>query len=350
MSIVAVMHAVLLSYLCVADPAPPAEPQLKRTIVLAGVEGRIDHMACDPDSQRLFIAALGNGSLEIVDLRKGERIRSIAGLKEPQGVVFVPATGQVVVACGGDGTLRAYDAATLDAKATSDAGEDADNARLSPDGTRVLVGHGSGAIGIFDAVTLKKDADIKLPGHPESFQIEPGGSRAFANVPGGLLRGGGEVAVIDLKQRKVAAQWTLKDAGRNFPMALDAAGKRLYVGCRRPSRLLVLDTETGRTVAGLECVGDADDIFVDAESGLIYVVGGDGALDVFRTTDRESYVRSASVPTAPGARTALLVPELRSIFVAVPRRSGQEARILEFALPGPAPASPSGAEPVEKRP
>lgn len=316
---------------------------LKRSILLPGVTGRLDHLAYDPETKRLFVAALGNGSLEVIDLEKGERVKSVSGLDEVQGVVYLPRTGRVVVACGGDGTVRAFDAGTLEEKKRIAVGDDADNAHLDGgDGSAVLVAHSSGMITRLDAATLEKRAEFKLADHPEGFAPEPDGSRIYANVPGGFIGGGGVVAVIDTKKEtKDGAKtppvttWELKEAGRNFPMALDATHHRLYVGCRRSARLLVLDTTSGKVIASPACVGDADDIFVDPKSGRIYVIGGDdgGLIDTFETTDRAAYTRGTSTTTTPGARTGLLVPERRMLYVAVPKRGSRGAEVREYALP-----------------
>jgi DNA-binding beta-propeller fold protein YncE len=314
-------------------PTGGPTPVLKRAIPLAGVSGRIDHLAYEAGTQRLFVAALENGSLEVVDLERGERIRSIGGLSEPQGVACVPETKQVVVACGGDGTAREFDARTFEERVTVAVGEDADNVRLSPDGKSIIVGYGSGALAFLESATLRKTGEIKLSGHPESFQVDPDTHRVFANVPGGFVGGGGAVAVADLSTQKVIATWTLKEAGRNFPMALDAAHQRLYVGCRRSAKLLAIDTDSGRVMASPECVGDADDVFVDAKTGRVVVIGGDGAVDVFEAKDGQGCVKAASVRTESGARTGLLVPERHALYVAVPKQGGHQAEIREYALP-----------------
>ena len=308
------------------------EPTLKRAIPLPGVSGRIDHLALDPGNQRLFVAALGNNSLEVIDLAKGERVKSIGGLKEPQGVVFVPDAKAVFVASGGDGVVREYDAMTLEAKGSVKVGDDADNIRLSADGRAVVVGYGSGALAVLDAATLGKTAEVKLPGHPESFQLDPGGHLAFINIPGGLVGGGGAVAVVDLTAQRVANTWQLKEAGRNFPMALDAARKRLYIGCRRPARLLVMDTDNGKVIASPECIGDADEVFLDDTTGRVLVVGGSGAIDVFEAKD-DHVAKVASVKTPGGARTGLLISGQRALFVAVPESGKQGAEIREYQLP-----------------
>jgi DNA-binding beta-propeller fold protein YncE len=300
-----------------------------RSIVLPGVEGRIDHMACDPAAERLYIAALGNGSLEVVDLAKGEQVKSVRGLKEPQGVAFIAAQKTVAVACGGDGTLRLFDAATLEEKAHASAGEDADNVRLDEKAGVLWVGVGDGAVAGFEASTLQKKGEVPLRGHPESFQLDPAGPRLFVNVPSGFVGGGGMLAAGDRDTGKVTKTVELKDAGRNFPMALDSPNKRLYVGCRRPACLLVMDSETLAVVGKTECIGDADEVFVDG--GRVYAVGGDGAIDVFETKGA-ALTRVASVKTESGARTGLLVPERHALYVAVPARSGHAAEVREYRL------------------
>ncbi len=140
--------------------------------------------------------------------------------------------------------------------------------------------------------------------------------------------------VADVEGGAVQSTWKLHEAGRNFPMALD--GSRLYVGCRRPAKLLVIDTTTGRTLAALDCVGDADDVFVDAARSRVYVSGGDGKLDVFTAGAADRYERE-QIDTAPGARTSLFVPESSRLYVAAPARGGKPAAILVYAAPGPAP-------------
>jgi len=221
----------------------------------------------------------------------------------------------------------------LEEKLTVDVGDDADNVRLDVDGRFIVVGvvgHGSGAVAVLDLQTLKKIAEIKLPGHPEAFELERGTPRIFVNVPSG-----DEVIVADRSTQKVITTWKLAGAGRNFPMALDAVHKLLYVGCRRSAKLLVIDTDSGTVVASPECVGDADEVFVDAKSGRILVVGGDGggAIDLFETKDQFAYTKLTSMKTAAGARTGLLVAELRALFIAVPKRSDKQAEIREYTVP-----------------
>ena len=306
-------------------PSRAAGMAMVQTIPLEGVSGRIDHMAADVKGQRLFVAAIGSGSVEVIDLAAGKRTARIKGLKEPQGIAFLPDLNRLVVACAGDGTVRLYDGQTFQPVRTVDLKSDADNVRYDPAARRVYVGYGSGAIAAIDAETGAVVADIRLKGHPESFQLERNGKRLFVNVPTA-----GHVAVIDREKAAVIAAWPVKIAQANFAMALDETHGRLFVGCRQTARLVVMNTESGEAVTDLACAGDTDDIFFDAAARRIYLSGGLGRLDVFDQTDANHYARAGDIETALGARTSLFVPELGRLYVAVPSLLFGKAEIRVF--------------------
>jgi DNA-binding beta-propeller fold protein YncE len=309
------------------EPSPLREVQ---RIPLDGVEGRIDHLAFDAKNDRLYVAALGNNTVEIIDLKSGKRAGQIRGVQEPQGVWVLPESATLVVASGEDGKCRFYDA---DRKLLGavDGLDDADNVRYDPAARLVYVGYGqgaSGALAVINAETMRKVADVRLDGHPESFRLEEKGNRVFVNVPARE-----EVVVIDRDRRAVSAKWRLREARQNFPMFLDEEHRRLFVGCRTPAKLLVLDTEAGTVVQALDCTRDTDDVFYDAPKRLAYVSGGGGSVSVFRQQDADHYVPAGAAATADGARTSLFVPDTGRLYVAVPRRGTQpaEIRVMEAA-------------------
>jgi DNA-binding beta-propeller fold protein YncE len=306
------------------DPGPL---RLEKEIPLPGVEGRIDHFSADEAGQRLFVAALGNGSVEIVDLRKGERTAEIKGLEEPQGLYYDSKTSRLNVATGGDGKLRSYDGKSLTLQSTLELGEDADNVRYDQQAGDVWVGYGNG-IAIINSAG-QKVGSIPLGSHPESFQFEEKGDQVYVNVPKQL-----GVALVDRKKRMVLAKWGLGVSFANYPMALDSANQRLFVGCRLPAQLVVLDTTSGQTVSTLPTVGDSDDVFYDATRKLVLVIGGEGAMDILRQRDPDHYERAARITTAPGARTGLFLPNSGRLYIAVPHRGSQAARVLVYELRG----------------
>jgi DNA-binding beta-propeller fold protein YncE len=203
----------------------------EKEIALPGVEGRIDHFSVDVPNQRLFVAALENGSVEILDIRRGERAAEIKGLEEPQGVYYDFKTGRLYVATGGDGKLRIYDGKSLTVQETLGFGGDADNVRYDEQTGNIWVGYGNGGIAIANAAG-QNVGSVALESHPESFQFEPNGGRVYVNVPKQF-----GIAVVDRKKRVVVAKWGLGVQFGNYPMALDDTHKRLFVGCRLPAKI-----------------------------------------------------------------------------------------------------------------
>jgi len=324
--ILAIVIAVTRSCLAVAE-AGDAGIQLKQTIPLPGVEGRIDHFNFDAAGERLFVCALGNNTVEVVDLNKGERVHTIRGLGAPQGVAFVPELNRLLVANDKGGVCNIYDANSFQLIGKVDFADDADNVRYDSASKRIYVGFGSGGIGIINAVDGKQVGSIKLAAHPEAFELERQGHRIFVNVPTAR-----HVAVIDRDKGEVIATWKTDGAFGNFPMALDEANHRLFVGCRLPSKLVVLDTASGKTVTSVGISGDPDDIFYDSKRHRVYVICGAGKIDIIDQTDANTYKALAKINTADGARSGLFVPERDALFVAVPHRGSQRAEIRRYQI------------------
>jgi DNA-binding beta-propeller fold protein YncE len=322
-----VVSALLVAWTSGWSHAAPPILQLVQTIPLPGVEGRIDHLAVDLAGRRLFVAALGNNTLEVVDLQAGRRTTSVPGMREPQGVAFLPDRNRIVVANGGDGQCVIVDGGTLQILKRVPCGEDADNVRYDRAAGLVYVGAGRGQLTILGVGDDRQAGQVPLAGHPEAFVLEPDGSRIFVNVPTA-----GHVAVVDRERRTLLATWPLSAARANFPMAMDSEQHRLFVGCRRPARLLIYDVDGGRLIADVAIVGDADDLAYDPAKRRIYAVGGDGAISVVEQIDEGHYRTIDRIPTAPGARTALFVPELGRLYVAVPHRGSQAAEIRGYAV------------------
>jgi DNA-binding beta-propeller fold protein YncE len=285
-------------------------------------------MAVDSQGGRLFVAALGNNTLEVIDLKASKLADEIQGLKEPQGVAYVPEGNKLLITNGEGDSLDIYDAQSLKLLNQVVLGDDPDNVRYDPATGYAYVGYGTrngSALGIVDVSKGAKVANIKLSGHPESFQLEDNGQRIFVNVPTA-----DHIAVVDREKGSVVETWPLSEATENFPMALDEANHRLFVGTRNPAKLLILDTETGKPITSLDSSGDADDIFYDSKNKRIYVSGGEGAISVFEQTDPDNYKPIGKVYTAEGARTSLFVADSGMLYVAVPHRGSQQAEVRAF--------------------
>lgn len=296
---------------------------LVRTITLPDVRGRIDHLAVDLAGGRLFIAALANDTLEVVDIGSGRWIARIQGMREPQGVAFIPEKLQLFVANGEGRSVDVFDR-VLAPIGRFDSLKDADNIRYDATGGRLFVGYAS-ALAMIDAATMKKSGDIPLSGHPEAFQLDGSRSRIYVNVPSAR-----HIAVVDGQKGTVSETWDLADMRGNFPMALDEGVSRLFVATRQPAAVLVYDASKGTRIARISGCGDADDMFFDADARRLYVICGEGVVDIFQQSNADQYVKAGQVRTAPGARTGLFVPSSRTLFVAVPAQSSKAAEIREY--------------------
>ena len=324
--VLAIIIALAGNYLAATD-SEGAGLQLKQTISLPGVEGRIDHLDLDAANERLFVCALGNNTVEVLDLRKGERVRTISGLGSPQGLVYISELNRLFIANDKGGVCRIYDAKTFQAVGELDLKEDADNVRYDDSSKRIYVGFGSGGIAIVNPVDGKEIGSIKLTAHPEAFELEKQGKRIFVNVPNAR-----HVAVIDRDKGKVINTWKTDLAFGNFPMALDEANHRLFIGCRLPSKFVVLNTDSGDVVAKIDISGDPDDVFYDGKRHRIYAICGAGKIDIIEQADANTYKPLAKIDTADGARTGVFVPERDSLFVAVPHRGSQQAEIRRYEI------------------
>jgi YVTN family beta-propeller protein len=294
-------------------------------IELPRVEGRIDHLAFDDAANRLYVAALGNNTVEVLDTATLRHLSSVSGFAEPQGIAVLTDRRRVAVANRKSGRIQFLNAENQQLGPSLHPGDDADNVRYDATAHRVYVGYGEGAIAVIDPDTPRLLGQTALGGHPESLQLERTGARIFVNVPTV-----NQVAVIDRTSMTVVATWPVTAATANFPMALDETNHRLFIGCRRPAVVLVLDTTTGRQLTSFDVVGDTDDLFYDAARKRLYVSGGDGFLDAIAEQAPNSFVRVEHLPTAAGARTSLFTPDQSRVYVAVPHRDRQRAEIRVY--------------------
>ncbi len=301
-------------------------------IPLENAKGRFDHFALG--GGRLFVSALGSNEVEVINI--GGRIldHTITNIPDPQGVAFSPETNKLFVASG-RGKVYIYDGKTYAQIATVDFQGGADNLRYDPATKRVYVGCGddekSGAIAMIDATTNKRLPDeYKLGGEPESFQLEKTGPNIYVNVPD--LK---QIVVINRTTKEIK-HWPLQGVESNFPMALDEADHRLFVGVHVPPRLAVFDTTSGRLVATVRGVQDSDDLYFDADRKRIYMPGGEGFIDVFQMTDPNHYKPLARIPTAIGAKTAGYYGKqgkgFDRFYLAVPARGGQSAEVRIYTV------------------
>ena len=349
----AILCALLMVFIPGAQgqqsPAP-APPPLMPMVTMSGLlrlvqtiplptEGYMDHIAVDVKGQRLFITGEANRSLIVVGLREGKVIHETKGLGgNPRKPFYLPDTNEIWTDLG-DNTVVAISGTTYAISKTVELTGGRGAARRTPDNgaydpathlyySAIVTGAGStdGSIEIVDTKAAKLVGSIKMNGSdPGGTSIEPSGKRLYVAM-GDVVGGESHLKVVDLEKRAVVAEWPITGGPAPHASGLDAAHHRLFVGSRvkgghqyEPGKLVVMDTETGKVVQALDSVGGADEVQFDAATGRIYFVGTTGTLAVFKQMDPDHYQLLGKVPTGALAKTGVYVPELKRMYVAVPK-------------------------------
>ena len=314
---------------CVISPAKAHSTDalvLNQAIPLPGVHGSFNHMSVDDQHHRLFTPAPADGMLEVVDLTSGKLLRSLPA-KRPTTALYAPDTRQLYLTSGRD--LVIYDD-TLRLIASIDLHSRLDELQYDAGARELIIGRmspGETGIAIVTVPAGKLAATVTLPSSPQGLAVEPETRRLFVNLPDA-----GAVAVIDLQRRRAIATWKLKGVSDNFPIALSEKDERLFVATRTPAEMLAIDTATGRTIARVPCVDDADDMWYDAARGRIYISGGGGFLSVIQQQGPDRYHSLDQVRTAPDASNSTFSGPTKSLYIGVPPRNGQVAEIAVYRI------------------
>ena len=313
--------------------------KLVQTIPLPGLkDGDFDHFVVDLRGQRLFLAAEENAAVEVIDLRTNKVIHTLTEPKTPHSMAYNPESNKLfVVDEGPPNRVDIYDGTSYKLLGTIPMDAHADASIYDPASKLFYVGNGGKMahedycmLSIVDTTSGQKVGDIKLDAdHIEAMALEKSGSRLFVN-----LTSKNAVAVIDREKRTVIATWSNAEEGRaNGPMAFDEANHRLFVVSRDPDKVIVLDSDSGKIVTGVPCVGQfiSDDAVYDPASKRLYVVGTP-FLDVFQQRSPNSYQLLGQVPNAFHANTAILVPQLNRYYVAVNHHGETDAVVQVYAI------------------
>jgi len=296
--------------------------KLEKVIRLSSVKGRIDHMDMNIKGRIVYVAALGNNSVEVVDIMKGVVVHSIKGFDEPQGVAYIPQQQEIFVANGGNGDCYFYSAHSFDKTATIHLSSDADDVRYDSINEKIYVGYGAGDIAVIDARQHQQTGDIKLSAHPEGFQLDEKRDRIFINVPDAH-----QIVVADLNSFKIIAEWNTGEYKANFPLAIDTINHVIFIGYRHPSKIVAMDENSGSVLTAENLVGDVDDIFFDETEKKIYASGGGGYITIYQW-QKPGLKQIAKISTRDGARTSLLVPNLK-LFILAARANGNNSAELQ---------------------
>jgi DNA-binding beta-propeller fold protein YncE len=331
--------AFAMSALSTASFAAPAFTSAPLTLAgstdLPGYTGDFDHFAIDDRGGTLFLAGEESAELEVFDLSSGAIKQRLKGFGVPHSVVFLPPTNELLVV-DGDKPAQIFDATTLKMKRSyrlpagaDSVGWDGSTQHLwvvtggkdvpQPDSNLIEIDPVTGKI--FTSAHFNAD-------HVEAMAVEQRGPSLFINVTDKNY-----LAVVDKKSGKIRTQWQIHEAEQNAPMALDEKNHRLFVVTRKPGMLLVLNSETGSTIASFKAPERTDQVTWDEANRRVYVTGGEGYISVVEQDDPDHYRETARIPSLPGAKTAIIDPLHNRLWVAAsPGESKAMGKILWFAI------------------
>jgi DNA-binding beta-propeller fold protein YncE len=331
-AMLSVAVSIFLSVMAMASENAPL--RLVTSVDLPKYSGDFDHFAADVSGNRLFLAAEDHGTLEVFDLQSTKWLRTIKGFDVPHSILYLPASRKLFVTDGGESMSKVLSSPELQIVKKVALVPGADSLAYDAQAHRAYVVTGGkdvkmkeSVISVIDTTDFSKKGDLKLDSaHVEAMALESAGNRMFVNITDH-----NEILVIDRTKMEVIAHWPLQNVGENSPMMLDEPNHRLLVVCRKPAKLVVFDTDSGKQIGAWDTAGHSDGMAFDSVRKRIYVPGAEGYIAVYQQKDADHYELTAKVPSAPGAKTCLLVPELNRLYVAVSPGEGKYgARVLTF--------------------
>lgn len=334
-----------------AAPSPSSAPLhfLQSLPLGANISGNFDHFGIDTQGHRLFATPEDFKAVLVFDLSQGKVAHVIEGIVRPHAILYREDTNRLYVTDGGDGSVKVYDGSSYALLQRIPLLKDADSIGYDISKKYLYVDNGGGDVGqkfsmlsVIDTNTDKKLADIKIDGDTlEAMALDAYRPRLYVND-----KAKNTVVVIDRETNAIVAQWPITLGKTNVTMALDEQRQRLFVGCR-DGKLVVLDTNTGKELQALSITPGVDDTIYDPETKRIYAIGG-GMVDVYDQVDRNHYKSAGSVHAGSTAKTGRLVPQLKTLFVAVPKSATSNAEVRLYAPEHAATASARPSEPQEK--
>ena len=341
---IARLAAVLLFVASTAGGAADAPLRLLGRTDLAHYKGDFDHFAADVKGNRLFLAGEDMGTLEVFDLATGKHVKTVKGLETPHAIHYLAESDRLVVSDSGDGMTKILDGRTYTVVDAIRLTPGADVMSYDPNTRDVwIVTGGKNAtnklshtvVAIVDPATGKAKGEVRFDtDFTEAIAFEQEGHRAFINVSGKSY-----VAVVDKRSRQVIDTWAVREGEANAPMALDEAGKRLFVVTRKPFKLVVIDTDTGKSVASFDAPQRTNELIFDKGNRRLYLTGDDHVA-VFQQHGGDRYEELARVPSDKGAKTAIYVPEVNRLYVAVAGKGTTRAGLLAYEVTPAAAVAP----------
>ena len=310
--------------------------KLIHTVTLPGYSGDFDHFAVDFDRNRLLLAAEDHGTLEVFDLKTSAHLNTIKGFGNPHAILVRRGVSTVFVTDSGKQGATIRDAATYAKKQEVALTPGSDTAKYDEKTNTLYVVTGGKDVDMKTAniEAVNPDTGAKLgsvtfqDNHVEAMAFVDGDPRLFIN-----LAQTNKIAVVDRTNLKVLNTWPVPPAQQNAMVSFDPQQHRLYVVCRTPGMVVVMNSDTGAVVSTQPAPLRADEVQYDSATHRLYVPGGEGYMGIYDTSDPNHLKLTEKITTAPGAKTALLLPSMHRLWLAVsPGESKALAKVLTYEV------------------
>ncbi|MGD0061260.1 MAG: hypothetical protein ABSD58_17755 [Verrucomicrobiia bacterium] len=274
-----------------------------------GGEGGWDYMTVDPDHKLLYVPR--STHTMVLDATTGKTVADIPGQQRNHGVAIVAGAGRGFITDGEDASVTVFDLKTYAVLGKVKTADDADGVIYDPASGKVLVACGDAGVVVpisadVDVKTGKADPAIDLGGKPE-FLTADGQGKAYIN-----LVDKDQVAVLDTKAMKLIGKWSTNPGGTPVGMSMDRVRRRLFIGCRKPQKLIVMSADDGKVLANLPIGAGVDATRFDGDA---FVSCGDGTLAVARETAPGKFQIVETVATPRGARTMDVDPTTHTLYL-----------------------------------
>jgi DNA-binding beta-propeller fold protein YncE len=305
--------AVLITSFAQAQPATSAPVEtgpyhISQTFHVGG-EGGWDYLTVDPEHKLLYVPR--STHTMVLDADTGKTVADIPGQKRNHGVAIVASAGRGFITDGADASVTVFDLKTYAVLGKVKTADDSDGVIYDPASRKVLVVCGDVGLLIpispdLDLAAGKADAAVELGGKPE-FLAADGRGKVYIN-----LVDKNQVAVVDTKAMKIVNKWPTTPGGSPVGMSMDPVRRRLFIGCRKPQKLVVMGADDGKVLADLAIGAGVDATKFDGDA---FASCGDGTLAVARETVPGRFHVVQTVQTPRGARTMGIDPTTHTLYL-----------------------------------
>jgi YVTN family beta-propeller protein len=290
-----------------------------KSVALAGDTSRFDYESIDPRRRLLFVAHLGNGSIEVVDLRT-QRLRAvIPAVSEVHGVLAVPSLNRLYASATGSNELAVIDEGTVRVIARTPAGEYPDGiAYAAPERKLYVSDEAGGTETVIDALTNRRVATIPLGGEAGNSQFDDAANRIYVNVQTAQ-----QLVAIDPRRDRIVGRYSLAYCKNNHGLLLNVRARVAYIACDENATLLTFDLRTHKITAK-DSVGDAPDVLAyDQNRRRLYVAAESGMVAVFDVRSNGALSKLGMGYLAPNAHSVAVDPATGYTYFPIANADGK---------------------------